>query len=105
MHFDLIEPLDHFLKDETRAVESSDAPTADWAKFPYNVLTCISICIVTGAPGVSRVHDDTTSKPSALGNIKLSRTKSGIAFKASVFRFLAATTRYGLHSLEFQQPH
>ena len=129
MHFDLIEPLDHFFKDEVRAlglalglpghivfrqpfpgpglairiigavdkekleilknadaivreeldayertyqrpiilraVESSDAMTADWAKLPYDVLARISGRIVAEVPGANRVCYDITSKPPA----------------------------------------
>jgi len=48
-----------------RAVNSTNAMKADWAKIPYAVLERISERIVNEVPGVNRVVYDITTKPPA----------------------------------------
>ncbi|MBL4687532.1 MAG: glutamine-hydrolyzing GMP synthase [Nannocystaceae bacterium] len=48
-----------------RAVESTDAMTADWAKLPYEVLGRISNRIINEVRGINRVCYDISSKPPA----------------------------------------
>jgi GMP synthase (glutamine-hydrolysing) len=46
-----------------RAVTSSDAMTADFARIPYDVLERITIRVINEVPGINRVAYDVTSKP------------------------------------------
>ena len=48
-----------------RCVTSSDGMTADWAKFPYEVLEKISHRIINEVKGINRVVYDISSKPPA----------------------------------------
>lgn len=48
-----------------RAVSSSDAMTADWARIPYEVLGRMSSRIINEVKGINRVAYDISSKPPA----------------------------------------
>ena len=48
-----------------RAVTSTDAMTADWARLPYDFLSEVSNKIINKVRGVNRVTYDISSKPPA----------------------------------------
>ena len=48
-----------------RAVTSTDAMSADWAKLPYEFLSHVSNEIINGVKGINRVCYDISSKPPA----------------------------------------
>ena len=48
-----------------RAVTSTDAMTADWARLPYDFLAKVSNDIINKVKGVNRVAYDISSKPPA----------------------------------------
>eukprot|EP01138_Halocafeteria_seosinensis_P002969 gb/GECG01003033.1/.p1 GENE.gb/GECG01003033.1/~~gb/GECG01003033.1/.p1 ORF type:complete len:536 (+),score=62.42 gb/GECG01003033.1/:1-1608(+) len=48
-----------------RAVQTTDYMTADWYRFPYDVLARVSTRIINEVPGVNRVTYDISSKPPA----------------------------------------
>ena len=48
-----------------RAVTSTDAMTADWARLPYEVLAVMSNRIINEVRGINRVCYDISSKPPA----------------------------------------
>ena len=48
-----------------RAVTSTDAMTADWARLPYDLLDTMSRRIINEVRGINRVCYDISSKPPA----------------------------------------
>ena len=48
-----------------RAVTSTDAMTADWARLPYDFLAVVSNRIINEVKGINRVVYDVSSKPPA----------------------------------------
>ena len=48
-----------------RAVNSTDAMTADWCRLPYDVLASVSNRIINNVKGINRVVFDISSKPPA----------------------------------------
>ena len=46
-----------------RAVTSTDAMTADWARLPYDLLEKISNRVINEVPEINRVVYDISSKP------------------------------------------
>jgi len=48
-----------------RAVNSTDAMTADWTRLPHEILGKISTRISNEVPGINRVVYDISSKPPA----------------------------------------
>jgi GMP synthase (glutamine-hydrolysing) len=48
-----------------RAVQSTDAMTADWARLPHDLLATIGSRIINEVKGINRVAYDISSKPPA----------------------------------------
>lgn len=46
-----------------RAVQTTDYMTADWYRFPYEILQMVSTRIINEVEGVNRVTYDISSKP------------------------------------------